>query len=352
MQFYLTTAFILTAVLLASCNKNEEIVNEERVAVTGVSLNEAVLSFTIGDPPKTLIATVMPDSATTKGVTWSSYAPAVATVADGVVTAVSAGTTTITATTKDGGFETLAIIYVREFPKMTIKTAKQGEVEIGLTANDEIFIDWGDGTAVEKHTHSGNYVVYRHNYPTAASRTITISGKVITRLYCYKNQITSLDIGAINTLREFSCWDNQLTSLDISKNSELRTLSCSDNKLTSLDISKNYELTKCDCANNQLTSLVVRTSSLTPYQLRELACSNNKLTDIDLSKYITLSRLDFRNNQLNAAALNALIGTLHSNTISGGKNIYINGNPGTDGFHRCGTTYRGWVVNCFIIKTN
>lgn len=71
------------------------------VDVTGVSLNKTSTTLTVGKTV-TLTATVAPDDATDKSVTWSSSNTAVATVADGVVTAVAAGTATITVTTTDG----------------------------------------------------------------------------------------------------------------------------------------------------------------------------------------------------------------------------------------------------------
>lgn len=71
--------------------------------VTGVSLNKDSLSLEPGGS-EALTATVTPDNATNKKVTWSSSAPGVATVdASGNVTAVAEGTATITATTDDGG---------------------------------------------------------------------------------------------------------------------------------------------------------------------------------------------------------------------------------------------------------
>ncbi len=51
---------------------------------------------------ETLTATVSPDNATDKTVTWSTSDSSVATVADGVVTAVGKGTATITATATNG----------------------------------------------------------------------------------------------------------------------------------------------------------------------------------------------------------------------------------------------------------
>lgn len=53
---------------------------------------------------ETLVATVTPGNADDKTVTWTSSAEAVATVSNGVVTAVSAGSADITVTTTDGNF--------------------------------------------------------------------------------------------------------------------------------------------------------------------------------------------------------------------------------------------------------
>ena len=73
------------------------------IAVTGVSLDKTSLSLTEGASEK-LLATVSPANATNKSVTWSSSDDSVATVdANGKVTAVKAGTATITVRTVDGG---------------------------------------------------------------------------------------------------------------------------------------------------------------------------------------------------------------------------------------------------------
>ena len=74
----------------------------KEVAATGVALNKDTLSFEIGGTnpvtETTLVATVSPDDATDKSVTWSSSNNKVATVnASGKVTAVGAGSATITA---------------------------------------------------------------------------------------------------------------------------------------------------------------------------------------------------------------------------------------------------------------
>ena len=66
------------------------------VAVTAITLNKSSVELYIGETA-TLTATVIPSNAEDKTVTWSTSDAAVATVADGVVTAVGEGKATITA---------------------------------------------------------------------------------------------------------------------------------------------------------------------------------------------------------------------------------------------------------------
>jgi uncharacterized protein YjdB len=74
------------------------------VQATGVALDRAQLALDAG-AAVTLIATVLPEDASNKAVTWTSSAPGVATVsADGQVAAWANGAATIIVTTADGGF--------------------------------------------------------------------------------------------------------------------------------------------------------------------------------------------------------------------------------------------------------
>ena len=77
----------------------------------------------------------------------------------------------------------------------------------------------------------------------------------LKRLYCYSNDLTSLDLSNNTALTKLTCYDNQLTSLDLSNNTALTELTCYDNQLTELDVSNNTELTFLDCEGNQLTFL-------------------------------------------------------------------------------------------------
>ncbi|MDF9828808.1 Ig-like domain-containing protein [Parabacteroides sp. PF5-6] len=82
------------------------------VAVTGVTLNQTSLSLVEGGS-ESLSATVAPADATNKNVAWQSSNTAVAIVDNnGNVTALKAGTATITATTDDGGKTATCIVTV------------------------------------------------------------------------------------------------------------------------------------------------------------------------------------------------------------------------------------------------
>ena len=75
----------------------------------------------------------------------------------------------------------------------------------------------------------------------------------LEQLYCYSNQLTSLDLSYNTALEKLFCSHNQLTFLHVSTAAALIHLDCRDNQLTSLDISSNTVLEYLDCANNLLT---------------------------------------------------------------------------------------------------
>ena len=81
---------------------NVTVTDQVKTGVTGVSLNKTELALEVGETG-TLEAKVEPNDASNKGVTWSSSNNEIATVNNGVVTAVKEGTTTITVTTAEGG---------------------------------------------------------------------------------------------------------------------------------------------------------------------------------------------------------------------------------------------------------
>lgn len=90
------------------------------VAVTGVTLDRGTMTLTAGGATRTLIATVAPSTATNKAVTWTSSNTSVVTVANGVVTPISAGTATITVTTADGSKTATCDVTVNNLPVVNV----------------------------------------------------------------------------------------------------------------------------------------------------------------------------------------------------------------------------------------
>ena len=106
----------------------EVTVKETPVAVTGVGLNTNKVELSVGEENK-LVATVTPEAATNKEVTWNSSKPEVATVdKEGKVVAQKPGTTTITVTTVEGNKTATCEVTVKETP-----VAVAG---VGLNTND------------------------------------------------------------------------------------------------------------------------------------------------------------------------------------------------------------------------
>jgi len=106
-----TTTYTLTATNTAGSVTATTTVTVSS-AVTGVTLDQATMTLTAGGATGALVATVAPANVTNKSVTWSSSAPAVATVANGVVTPVTAGTSTIIVATVDGGLTATCTVTV------------------------------------------------------------------------------------------------------------------------------------------------------------------------------------------------------------------------------------------------
>ncbi|MDE5586362.1 MAG: Ig domain-containing protein, partial [Muribaculaceae bacterium] len=79
------------------------------ISVESITISKTELSLTEGDTA-TLTATIAPENATDKTVTWTSSDASIATVsADGTVTAVKAGTATITAASANGKTATCSV---------------------------------------------------------------------------------------------------------------------------------------------------------------------------------------------------------------------------------------------------
>lgn len=95
-----------------SVDVNAQAPADEKVSVTGVTLDQTELTIVVPQTA-TLVATVAPADATNNAVKWTSDKEEVATVENGVVTAVAEGTANITVTTVDGEFTATCVVTVK-----------------------------------------------------------------------------------------------------------------------------------------------------------------------------------------------------------------------------------------------
>jgi hypothetical protein len=165
------------------------------VPVTSITLNETNLNKKVGDAAVTLTATVAPDDATDKTVTWESSNTSVATVADGVVTFVGAGTATITATATNGTADTsddktatcAVTVALPTIPYKTYTwdgTTLSGPTNANATEYTKVTsstVTWSDGTYVvdDNVTISGNIKVSGNvNLILCDGKTLTVNGYI------------------------------------------------------------------------------------------------------------------------------------------------------------------------------
>ena len=121
-------------------------VTPEIVPVSQITLNKAETSISVGNS-ETLTATVAPENAANKALTWASSDEDVATVApDGTVTAVKAGAATITATAADGSGKSAVC-------KVTVTGGTTPSQPGGSTG------DSSGGSSSDRDSHDSNPVI-------------------------------------------------------------------------------------------------------------------------------------------------------------------------------------------------
>jgi hypothetical protein len=266
----------------------------EEIAVTGVTLDKTTIELIEGESA-ILTATVAPENASNKEMTWSSSDEAVAIVdAEGKVTALKAGTATVTVTTADGGKAATCAVTVES--KVDVLTmipdpeflAYCKEQMTTWDANGDGKLSPAEAAKVQSINVVGEYSFETDRYGDVASLEGIEYFTGLAELNCFGNQLSSLDVSKNTALTYLSCGFNQLISLDVSKNTALIDLRCAANQLSSLDVSKNTALTDLICGDNQLTSLDLSTNTALDW----LNCGDNQLTSLDVSKNTALTKLE------------------------------------------------------------
>ncbi|MEY8612425.1 Ig-like domain-containing protein [Parabacteroides segnis] len=113
-----------------SCSDDDE--KEGTIAVSAVAVNPTTAAVKPG-ATVTLSATVTPEDATDKTITWSSSDEKVAIVDGGKVTGVAEGTATITATTKSGDKTATCTVTVSEDAPEVLEDTLEGNITADRT---------------------------------------------------------------------------------------------------------------------------------------------------------------------------------------------------------------------------
>ena len=142
----------------------------EVINVTGVNLDETSIELEVGDA-QALTATVSPDNATNKSVTWSSNNTSVATVNDGFVSAQSSGTAKITVTTVDGNKTATCNVTVKE------KAAAVTSVKLDQSS---IELEVGKTQTLKATVSPDNATNKNVSWTSSKTTVATVSGGVVT----------------------------------------------------------------------------------------------------------------------------------------------------------------------------
>ena len=224
--------------------------------------------------------------------------------------------------------------------KITMTVENQKNLNLTISGEGAISIDWGDGSTPENFSISSNGKDILKNYANAGSYNIIISGGSISEFDCSYNDIKELDISSNSKITNIVCNNNQLTKLTFGNNPSLKEVICDNNSLTSLDLKENKAVNSLFCNDNKLTSLTINNCTV----IKVLLGSNNELTGLDLGNNQVISRVDICNNKMNTSALNTLLNSLHDKNISDDKTVMITNNPGASTCDKANAIENGWTV--------
>ncbi len=127
-------------------------------SVTGITLDKSEITL-VPKMAVQLTATVLPEDANNKNLTWSSDNATIAIVSNGMVIAVNAGQTTIKATTEDGAFTASCIVNV-EIPISSIAIQPSSlMLMLGNAEQLTVVIQPEDATNKNYAWHSDNTTV-------------------------------------------------------------------------------------------------------------------------------------------------------------------------------------------------
>jgi uncharacterized protein YjdB len=203
---HLILTLLLVSVGFTSCGSDD-------VSVSGISLNKTSLTLLKGKTDS-LVVTFTPDDASNKVVTWSSSDDNIVKVTQsGKITAVAAGTATITATSVDGQFKVNCVVTVKVNVSGLILSSSSLTLERGTTQTLSCQIEPEDATektivwsssdeSVAKVDQDGNITALKGGCSDiiAATSDGTITAKCAVRVIVSVSGV-SLDKASVNLIK-------------------------------------------------------------------------------------------------------------------------------------------------------
>lgn len=191
------------------------------INVTGITVSPTSAKLHL-NVTKQLTASILPANATNKTVLWTSTDETVATVSsDGLITAVSGGTTTITATSQDGGKTASSNITVipnnliyqaedAEFSGPTIATNQPGYNGTGFLDYTNLSNDYIRWTVYAPS--DGNYILdFRYAAGSIRSLKLTINGVDVVSSLPFASTGSFAVWGNYNTTQLLKAGNNTIT---------------------------------------------------------------------------------------------------------------------------------------------
>ncbi len=154
-KLVLLTLVLLTPFMLSSCSSSSVSTNQgtvivpthtETISVTGISLDVSSLELTIGDTYR-LIATLTPSNASDKTITWKSSDESVASIDNGLLTALKVGSASITATA--GSYNATCEVEVKDNTPSVVNVT-------GISVDEEIFLLKGNNAQLHYYISPSN----------------------------------------------------------------------------------------------------------------------------------------------------------------------------------------------------
>lgn len=190
--------------------------------------------------------------------------------------------------------------------KITLNAEVADQVNVWVDLNNNATKDVGETVTGFGPAHETMYTLKSQSFSIYGDVTFidcsnndfssidVTSNPALKTLYCYMNELHTIDLSQNTLLFFLNCSDCELSALDLTHNYELTYLSCQMNPFTTIDLSKNPFLKRINCFFGHLTSLDVSHN----LALEELECYGNAITSLDLSKNTSLSGVQCYTNQL------------------------------------------------------